>query len=112
MTDPKASEKAMTVEQRAENILDLLDRAMGSRRLPLDGSGKEEREQGLAFVVHALREYGDQRERAAVAWVRKLAAQCNLPHEETPADNSVNCVFCQAARAFPNLDSREVKREG
>lgn len=38
------------------------------------------------------------REQEARGWVRKLVTQCNLPHEETPADNSVNCVFCQAAR--------------
>jgi hypothetical protein len=119
MTDPKASEKAMTVEQRAENILDLLDRAMGSRRLPLDGSGKEEREQGLAFVVHALREYGDQRERAAVLTAAKaVCGSCAFEEPVTVAGipgfwhSRVMCAASHIYDAFPNLDSREVKREG
>jgi hypothetical protein len=43
-----------TMEERATRLMEELDRRMGSRLSPLDGSGKEEREGGHRATVRAL----------------------------------------------------------
>jgi hypothetical protein len=79
----------------------------------------ETREEFKAAAATALREYGDQRERAAVLTAAKaVCGSCAFEEPVTVAGipgfwhSRVMCAASHIYDAFPNLDSREVKREG
>lgn len=54
MTPPIPQKVTPTIEERADRLMDELDRRMGSRLEPLDGSGKEQREAGHEAITRAL----------------------------------------------------------
>jgi hypothetical protein len=110
MTDPKASKKAQTVEEIARETYE--------RGVRFGSEGIIKR------LATALREYGDQREAAAVEKAAKaVCTHCRdvdlweppilrIGYEHHKRNSGIvrACRFSGGFRAFPNL-AREAKRE-